>query len=54
MVGKFFTAQPLNVIIVMTDDQGYPNKVKLLSQKWENGSGEHELNHGLGTSSDFK
>ena len=54
MVGKFFTAQPLNVIIVMTDDRGYPDKVKLLSQKWENGSGEHELHHGLGTSSDFK
>ena len=28
----------------------YPDKVKLLSQKWENWAVRHELNHGLGTS----
>ena len=54
MVGKFVTAQPSNFIIVMTDDRGYPDKIKLLSQKWENWACEHELKNGLGKSSDFK
>ena len=54
MVGKFVTAQPSNFIIVMTDDRGYPDKIKLLSKKWENWACEHELKNGLGKSSDFK